>query len=81
MYRAFTVSKDVKQGILHSTAVLLILNPSLFDSFPFVGVLITKLILPYCIKSIMLFFPSQIFSTTIASIPFSDKNFAVPDVA
>ncbi len=46
LYKAFTVSSDVKHGILHSTAILLILKPSLPDCFPFVGVLITKFNFP-----------------------------------
>ena len=71
----------MKQGILHSTAILLILNPSLLDCFPFVGVLITKLIFPSSIKSIILFLPSHNFSIMIDSTPFSFKYLAVPEVA
>jgi len=45
-YKAFAVSNDVKHGTFDSTASLLILNPSLFASFPLVGVVIIKLIFP-----------------------------------
>jgi len=40
------VSIEVKHGILHSDAALLILNPSLLSSLPLVGVFTTKVILP-----------------------------------
>lgn len=46
-YRAFAVSSEVKHGIFDSTASLLILNPSLFDSLPLVGVFIIKFIFPF----------------------------------
>ena len=81
LYKAQAVSNDVKHGILHSTAILLILKPSLFDCFPLVGVLITKLIFPNSIRSIILFLPSHSFSITIDSTPFSFKYLAVPEVA
>jgi hypothetical protein len=43
---ALIASSDVKQGILHSVASLLILNPSELASLPIVGVFKTISILP-----------------------------------
>ena len=79
--KAFNVSKDVITSVENSVAVLLILNPSLVESFPIVGVFITISTCLFLIASYILGLDSSTLLTTVASIPFSSKLFAVPDVA
>ena len=79
--KAFNVSKDVITSVENSVAVLLILNPSLVESFPLVGVFITISTCLFLIASNILGLASSTLLTISASIPLSFRVFAVPSVA
>lgn len=78
---ALNVSNAVITPKFLSTAALLIKKPSLFESFPLVGVFTTKSI-SLCLTTSNIFGSSSfIFLTSSTSIPASLSNLQVPSVA